>query len=259
MSACSQCGAPIALEPDRAVVCTYCGASNAPPPKVVEVPVPVQFVQQNVVVNAPAQGGVEGGARCPHCRKLLAGVRVGAVELNGCGGCGGIWVDNQSAQAVVAAPERVFGELARRCSENARGGTPKSDRPSCPSCPAILERVVTHGILLDVCTQHGTWFDALELDQLVRTLRGDAPAQVTVKAGSTATVLCTGCRMAIRADKANITPAGLQCDACWRKQFELEQARVEAQAHTDASTGALVAGGLIGVAAVLLAGSSSRS
>ncbi len=169
MSACSQCGAPITLT-DRAVTCTYCNASNVPAPKEVAVPVPVQLIH-NVVVASAASG--DTSARCPHCRKLLHGVRVGAIELNGCQGCGGIWITNADARQVLEKPEPIFADLARRCAGNAHGRSPRSQSPQCPVCSAILDGVVTHNIALDICAEHGTWFDANELDLLVRTRRGD--------------------------------------------------------------------------------------
>jgi Zn-finger nucleic acid-binding protein/Zn finger protein HypA/HybF involved in hydrogenase expression len=209
---CSRCGAPIALA-DEAVTCPYCGAVNAPAPKEVMVAVPVQIIQ-NVV--RPGDAGIRE-LRCPRCKKKLVGVKVEGVELDGCPGCGGIWIDNASAAAILAAPKAVFSELASRAGRNAvSSGVPVTlVRPACASCPAILDRVEVRGVILDVCAEHGTWFDAYELATLTDTLLAPPPAAPTLPRGE---VKCTKCGTTMKAEEATIGEAGLVCDACWRKR-----------------------------------------
>ncbi len=251
MSACSQCGAPIELVADRSVKCTYCGATNAPAPREVAVPVPVQLIH-NVVV-APAATPDTAGARCPHCRKILHGVKVADIELSGCGGCGGIWIDNAGARHVVAHPEPIFGELANRCAANAKGQFRRADRPQCPVCPAVLDQVMTHNIQLDICPDHGTWFDANELFLLVETLAGRVAEPIQLRPGSQAMIHCARCRAKIRADQANVTEVGLTCEPCWRSLQSEQLARADAQQATTAGTA------FVGIAAVLLGAAAASS
>jgi len=252
--ACEYCGAPIARSTEAPSICIYCGRSNDPLPKEVEVPVPVELVQNVVqVVGAPPEELREH--RCPHCRRRLVTADVKGVELSGCGGCGGVWVDNASTRRVLADPEPIFGELAKRAGDNAKNRHVRSPNPGCPECTAVLVKVRPHGIELDVCADHGTWFDAFELGTLVKVLRGEA----TAAADPGRTILCAGCAAEIAADHANITDRGLICEACWRA----EQARLQAafdekvgQGAANAGAGVAVAGALLGIAAAMLGGSS---
>jgi Zn-finger nucleic acid-binding protein len=182
-------------------------------------------------------------------------VRAEDVSLSGCGACGGIWVDNASARSVLTNPLPVFADLARRASAGATGSRGKSEKPTCAECPAVLERSSVHGLELDVCSDHGTWFDALELDTLVKLLRHEP---VTRAGAPAAVVSCQGCGQAIASDRANITDAGLRCESCWRAEQAADLARFDADNRTRG--GIAVGGVLLGVAAVMLgAGSSNRS
>ena len=115
-------------------------------------------------------------------------------------------------------------------------------------CPAILDRVNAHGIELDVCTDHGTWFDAHELDRLIHALRGESVPGVSTT--SDAMTSCSKCRQKVRVDRTNLTDEGLTCDNCWRARQGAELALSDQQRQETATVGTV----LVGVAAVLLAG-----
>lgn len=215
---CSNCGAPIAFTGSTAT-CEFCDTVNQAPPKEVKVAVPVQVIHQTVHV----QQGEPGAAvlQCPHCGRRLATVRVKDVELNGCGACGGIWVDNTSAQNLVKAPDTVFEDLATRCAAGARSRTKHAKTPVCAQCRIPLDPVTNGQLELDVCTTHGTWFDAFELAALIRALmRPEAP----VSAGVAAPVPCVGCQKKMPAANANITGRGPMCDECWREEQDRQLA-----------------------------------
>lgn len=253
MVACCHCGGPVELVAGRATPCSFCGTSNEPPPQAVVVPVPVQIVH-NVVQASDAQAEGARELRCPHCRKRLVTVVTGGVALSGCAGCGGIWVDNASARQVLAAPEAIFGELAQRAGANARDRSLRAAHPTCPACPAVLDRVGAHGLELDVCGDHGTWFDAYELARLVAALRGEAAAP---SPSEDRVIRCAGCGQAMKANRAIIGDRGLVCDGCWRERQSELIAAADAQVQQN---GALAVGGvLLSVAAVMLgAAASSR-
>jgi Zn-finger nucleic acid-binding protein len=243
MAHCSNCGGPITIA-DQPVKCPFCEVTNEPAPKEVMVPVPVQVVTN--IVTGSSNAIVE--RRCPHCKKRLVTVVVKGVSLSGCGGCGGIWVDNASARSVLSNPESVFADLARRCAAGATGSRGKEAKPTCAECPAILDRSRVHGIDLDTCSEHGTWFDARELETLVRVLRHE------VDPDETATVACQGCHQPIPANRANITDRGLLCDSCWRAETRELIAIADA---TNTENGMVVSGALVGIAAVMLGAAAS--
>jgi Zn-finger nucleic acid-binding protein len=261
MAHCSNCGGPITIA-DQPVKCPFCDAMNAPAPKEVMVPVPVQVVTN--IITQSTESLVE--RRCPHCKKRLVTVVAGlvnhearppegppdGVSLSGCGGCGGIWIDNASARKVLSNPESVFEDLARRCAAGATGSRGKVEKPTCAECPAILDRSSVHGIDLDTCAEHGTWFDSRELETLVKILRHepiDAPQQNTIE--------CQECHQPLAANRANVTDRGLLCDSCWRAETRELIATAEA---TNTENGMVVSGALLGIAAVMLgAAGASRS
>ena len=217
-----------------------------------QVPVPVQVVHNVVQVAAQPAGMRE--LRCPHCRKRLVTAVVKEVSLSGCSGCGGIWIDNVSARKVLAQPELVYGELAERAAENARGGA-YVQNPVCAECPAVLDKTMVQGITLDICAEHGTWFDSRELQRLVLALRGvNTRGNAQPKPGM---IRCTGCNRELEASRANLTADGLQCETCWRQQVDATEAAVQQSMNSSS----VAATALVGVAAVLLgavAGSQQR-
>jgi Zn-finger nucleic acid-binding protein len=247
MAHCSNCGGPITLG-STPTTCPFCDEVVLARAHEVMVAVPVQIV--NTVVRAgPVSGVVE--RRCPHCKKRLVTVVAEGVSLSGCGACGGIWIDNASARSVLSNPKSVFADLARRAARGATGSRGKIDKPTCAECPAVLDRTRVHGIDLDVCGDHGTWFDALELETLVKVLNHE-----TVPQEPEATIHCAGCRQPLAASRANVTDRGLCCDACWRKEQQQLIAASDASIN-EAGAGMAVGGALLGIAAVLL-GVSSR-
>jgi Zn-finger nucleic acid-binding protein len=247
---CQYCGAPIERSTEGPTTCSFCGRVNDPLPKKVEVPVPVQVVENVVQVVGQAPAEVRE-LRCPQCRKRLVTAKVKDVDLSGCAGCGGIWIQNASARRVLADPEPIFVEMATRAGNNATNRKTHADERVCPECPAILDRVRSHGIDLDVCTDHGTWFDAYELASLVKILRGEQAAGAPGRI-----ILCSGCQKPIEADRANVTDHGLRCDACWRAEQNELVAEFDRDIEGKGGGAVAVGGVLLGVAAAMLAGTS---
>jgi Zn-finger nucleic acid-binding protein len=89
----------------------------------------------------------------------------------GCGQCGGIWLDNASAQAAVKQKDDAVMTLARRASQRASIPTETRDVIACPACKTTMGRVQRAGVTIDVCTMHGTWFDRNELGVVLGELR----------------------------------------------------------------------------------------
>jgi Zn-finger nucleic acid-binding protein len=236
MSVCARCGATIEFRDQDSIRCPYCHAENQAPPKEVQVAVPVQVIYN--VVNVPAESLAKSeAARCPHCEVALVTARVHEIDLAGCIDCGGIWVDNASAAHLIAAPQRVFIDLADRASANAKGKPQRQLHPRCPACQAPMQQVDSHRIPLDICPAHGTWFDSHELAALLHALLGDAPSAPAKPAN----VHCVTCRTMLERSRANFGADGPMCDGCWRDEREKMIAREESgEAHVVA--GMLVRG-----------------
>jgi Zn-finger nucleic acid-binding protein len=164
---CPGCGAPLPESAARNVTtCTFCGVSAAPPPRVVEV----ERVVQRVVV-APTEG--TAGLACPRCGARLRDRPTRHTLLRGCGDCGGIWLDNDSVRRLRDVRDTEVEEAARTMVLVIRpmSQEQRTAELSCPECNVRMRRVgIPESIhSMDVCDQHGTWFDRSELPMFVRT------------------------------------------------------------------------------------------
>jgi Zn-finger nucleic acid-binding protein len=148
---CAHC---FALHFTGSLFCARCGRELAPEPVL-------------DAVDAP----------CPRCAHALSAASGGSPALADgryeCTACGGIFVDR-------AALERI---LARESRPNPAGPPPHTAGHGiaehaaepvrylrCPVCQAVMNRVhfARHsGVVVNVCKEHGTWFDAGELTAAV--------------------------------------------------------------------------------------------
>jgi Zn-finger nucleic acid-binding protein len=93
---------------------------------------------------------------------------AGTITLHGCGGCGGLWLDNASTSQVVARINPQVVSLAQSASKQAQQRVDLDASVRCPECSKPLRRVPggDPSLLIDVCDEHGTWFDRDELQQV---------------------------------------------------------------------------------------------
>ncbi len=108
---------------------------------------------------------------CPRCTTQLVAVSD-PYTRHTCSGCGGVWIDEDELrrmlEAIAIQPWAPLGPL-----ELEAGPTP------CPRCrePMAVER--THGEhpteqkQIDVCPDHGAWFDRDELELALQQLQLD--------------------------------------------------------------------------------------
>ena len=152
---CPKCGAPLTPASGTAT-CGFCGTSIVIEPEPAPAP----------AAKAPADGAT--ALRCPRCTVALFEARVGDFVLDGCGVCGGIWVDNEGTRALIthAVPKAI--DLADRAEHHATAHVDVRPEVPCPQCRATMQRVrePRSGVDLDLCKAHGTWFDAHELQRV---------------------------------------------------------------------------------------------
>jgi Zn-finger nucleic acid-binding protein len=107
---------------------------------------------------------------CPVCRTPLSRVDAAGTRLHACRGCGGLWLDRATVEAVCASTERQADVLGMQMEPvPAMNAADARVRP-CPECsepmhPLHYQRV--SGVMVDVCGTHGTWFDYDELRRMV--------------------------------------------------------------------------------------------
>lgn len=130
-------------------------------------------------VIAPAVANPDGNARrrpCPRCVNVeLVGRLVGEFLLDECPTCTGVFVD-------VTALERMLDERRQVRLDDILGmavkdlNEPLPVQPEgpvyvkCPDCEATMNRknfARGAGVIVDICRNHGTWFDAEELPRVI--------------------------------------------------------------------------------------------
>jgi Zn-finger nucleic acid-binding protein len=182
---CPGCGAPAGADLTR---CAHCSSALA------AVACPACFGR--VFRGTPhcphcgasaARVEEEGGdpLACPDCRSALAAARVGATLLHECGGCHGIWVGSGDLDAVVADGERQAALLAFPGARGpSAGGNDRVRYRACPACGTLMHRMNfarISGVVLDVCREHGSWFDPDELRRVVEFVRGGGLERARVR------------------------------------------------------------------------------
>lgn len=123
---------------------------------------------------------------CPDCKVPLHAFQASAGELLACEQCGGQMVAHPLLRALVEQRESL-GQAVPSPGAIPRGN-PLSDRVryrACPTCSQLMNRKNfggASGIVVDVCSVHGTFFDAGELPRVLDFVRrgGLAKAQAAL-------------------------------------------------------------------------------
>ena len=123
-------------------------------------------------VKCPYCGSQLATLACPGCKAALVATAVGGVSLDQCHACGGVWVGQHNFEQIAgdrAERGQVLGALP--------GASPKMAVPlqevhyrPCPQCHKLMNRTnYAHisGVVLDVCKDHGLWFDRDKLRQVL--------------------------------------------------------------------------------------------
>lgn len=98
--------------------------------------------------------------------------------MHACGRCGGVWLDNENTRIALNGLSPMAKEMVARVTTSATSEVDKTNMISCPSCGKPLDRVDRLGITLDICGDHGTWFDRTELHRLVEAMAPPAPLPI---------------------------------------------------------------------------------
>ena len=121
--------------------------------------------------------GLEGdvgptGEPCPTCQGgELHLMDVGEHRIRECPDCAGVMVDHETLRRLTEMREVEAGEnLTGQVQRTALTPGPVRYR-RCPTCETIMSRKnfgARSGVIVDVCTEHGTWFDPEELTAVLQ-------------------------------------------------------------------------------------------
>lgn len=105
----------------------------------------------------------------------MGAVAVGAVTLDECRACGGLFVDKPAFERICSEREQQAVVLQSLATPRALASAPRTDRYwPCPDCGQLMNRqnfARISGVVLDVCRDHGVWFNHGELTRLVQFIR----------------------------------------------------------------------------------------
>ena len=108
---------------------------------------------------------------CPRCQSRLERFEISETTLRGCSKCDGLWLDASTFQAICIDRERqaaVLGFATKR-THSAEPLT-KINYVPCPDCGELMNRnnfAKASGVIVDICRDHGVWFDTDELPAIV--------------------------------------------------------------------------------------------
>lgn len=121
--------------------------------------------------------GVESESRqngnCPRCKVQLNSLQIGDVKLSECLECGGFWCDAPTFEGICATKEQQANVLNFVAAKPFPAQKPVQYVP-CPDCKDLMNRsnfARSSGVILDICKQHGVWFDSNELPNLVKFIQ----------------------------------------------------------------------------------------
>jgi Zn-finger nucleic acid-binding protein len=106
---------------------------------------------------------------CPECRKPFAAYAGQGGTLGECAACGGQFVEHALLEELLERRE-VHRPVTRTPPPRENPLSKPVRYLKCPSCAGMMNRNNfggTSGIVVDVCTRHGIWFEAGELPRVL--------------------------------------------------------------------------------------------
>jgi Zn-finger nucleic acid-binding protein len=112
--------------------------------------------------------------QCPLCNQPLHSVTIGAATLEECIPCAGIWVRQTDFNAICASSESQAAAMTLPVRLMPTGDV-KFHYLKCPTCSNLMNRTNyahTSGVVINVCKDHGIWFDHDGLRRVIEFIRG---------------------------------------------------------------------------------------
>jgi len=101
-------------------------------------------------------------------------VSIGNSKVLECAKCLGLWLDTQSFEKLCADKEQQSAVLGNVSLADRSIQQTKVNYVPCPECSQLMNRANfarCSGVIIDLCKQHGIWFDRNELSRIVEFIR----------------------------------------------------------------------------------------
>ena len=109
--------------------------------------------------------------QCPRCKIDLQSLKVGATGMRECLRCGGFWMGIEAFESLCADKEEQSVVISYAGSKPRElDSLPSINYVPCPDCKQLMNRsnfAHSSGVVIDLCKQHGVWFDAEELPKII--------------------------------------------------------------------------------------------
>jgi Zn-finger nucleic acid-binding protein len=183
---CPMCGAPASTDSS---LCEHCGARLA------TVACPSCFGMMFLGAKYCSHCGAKAERTevadakpepCPRCKVPMNAVVIGKTSLRECPHCEGIWAETAALNQICADRAQQAAVLGLPAVlPSAEDGALETIRyVPCPVCGDLMNRYnfahCSH-VIVDVCGQHGTWFDRDELRRIVEFIRAGGLEQARAR------------------------------------------------------------------------------
>jgi len=113
---------------------------------------------------------------CPRCAVPLTAQQADRFLMHCCFQCGGLFLDGATSKRVVDALDPMAIKASDHAAQNARANVATDAIAPCPMCAKPLDRmpIQAANVTVDICREHGVWFDR---DELHRVVRAVAPSE----------------------------------------------------------------------------------
>lgn len=111
---------------------------------------------------------------CPRCKIKLKLLQIEEIVLRECERCEGFWATVETFEEVCANHEKQAAVLLSIEQNTHHPHPPKIQYVPCPECQNLMNRnnfARSSGVIIDICKQHGVWFDAEELPKIIEFIR----------------------------------------------------------------------------------------
>ncbi|MEM6531867.1 MAG: zf-TFIIB domain-containing protein [Myxococcota bacterium] len=172
-SACGFCGASFTLhEQDLNVICPSCFTRISAQAKFCHSCSTPIAVEQEL--------GTDSAFECPVCEGgvRLSSRSIGETPVHECPSCAGLWISHAVFERAVREnrQQAIPGHRGPRARTHPVVAAPQKGPMyrKCPECSTVMNRENygrRSGVIIDVCAEHGVWFDAQELEAILEWIR----------------------------------------------------------------------------------------
>lgn len=107
----------------------------------------------------------------------MTAVGVGSLDLAECDLCDGAWLETEGLDDMIRSQEAQSAVVAWNAVAHHPEGKRKLEVVRycpCPRCQKMMNRMNfarVSGVIIDVCSEHGTWFDREELGRVAKFIQ----------------------------------------------------------------------------------------